>query len=447
MTFKIITALVILVSTMSVAVASSASSSTTSPPPHKCSLLREPDAQVVTAVEMTCRVTDVIERFGIIQAVDWISLSLVMIFFVSRILGVSATMDGGRKVWPMVMSAGVALSMLFMLPELRGGLSMLFQQSHSLASYASGIVYADNKADLDAVLAEVEAFSSMVLGVCVAAAIEYSEEAGLVASANPDDSGPVGLAGASLEDAILLAAAAEADSEVTLQSGVVGIIFWFLQREFKARVVPFVMNLATGMVTFLASSIIVLADTILLPIAAFNHMVNFGGSLVMIVGSVTLPIGFVLLVAGQGLRFIVNWVKVIIASLITLMVFPAVWTIGVNLAIISPVRTALMGLNDAHAAWLSATAQEEMRQMLNAVMAALGAISLMVVNSMIGLLMAVAISALIGRVVISFLAGAEISIHNLSSASGGSFDPLLPDKKNKDDDKKDGDKKDDSKAK
>jgi hypothetical protein len=381
-----------------------------------CAVFRVSENAPVSAGELTCRVSRLIEGVGLIRIVDWVGFSFVMLFFVIRLLRNAVSLSDSRMVWSIVMSSGVALSGMLMLPELRVGVSQLYSGVYSLSSSASRIVFSDSMSELSGLLSEVSAFASVIVGTCMAFSLDLVQD-DLISDEVMLPGVGVGLfsGDVSLSTVVVLAGVGD---EVVLSS-LPRDLAKHISDRLMGTILPVVATLASGLVRAIVLSLDRLVDYVLIPVISLNHMINFAGSLTMIVSSMVLPVGFVMLSSGAGLGFFVAWFKIVVAALLTMGVFPVVWGIGVHLAVIQPVRAALVGFRRANDAWVAGGGDAQAQ--LNAAMSALNALVVMLVNSGFGLVIAIGVSFMVSSVVVSFLNGATVSIGGLKSTKGSGF--------------------------
>lgn len=80
-------------------------------------------------------------------------------------------------------------------------------------------------------------------------------------------------------------------------------------------------------------------NAVLLPILTLYTVIVYGAALAMIIGMLFLPIGAIMFVAGGGAQFFTNWTNIMLASLLTLLLFPIMWAVTTQIAIITPVQS------------------------------------------------------------------------------------------------------------
>lgn len=165
-----------------------------------------------------------------------------------------------------------------------------------------------------------------------------------------------------------------------------------------------------------------IVDFVLFPIFSLMNMVKFGSGLVYVISSLVLPIGVVLIVAGQGSAFFSNWFKVVLGALLAVLIMPTMWSVIVSLSVASPLLVFVQYFQDFGA--MLTGPGSLLDKVLGSglkLLEAVGLLPMVVLNFVLGLVTSIGLVAYLQKVIISFLAGAAASAGGLSPMVGGFF--------------------------
>jgi hypothetical protein len=384
--FALLVLLILVFASVGLAVAQSASS-----PPTLAAVSAAcfgPDGErrttdVPSSAQYYCYVMTFAEGIGIIPVIDGLAFVLMMVFFVSRALGISLDANPGPKMREFLVASVIAFMLTAGLPEIR---SLLDEVHGALQNFSSGVLnnmaveligFSDTiktqedaiaEADMAAVIAEAMAELDTCTGrqhvpVEVEGGVVYqcqrtvrNADGGatisffhalnpeeftnpdfvglgsnvLVGSITVDENGqvvessttgvsinPEQLVGVTATSAAVIAAKGRERTAAALKALKVG-----------SKLVPFAK--------FIEAAII--------PVLVLQNMITFGASLVFLVGTIILPLGAIMLVLGSGSAFFSLWSKTILGSGLTLVIFPIVYALAIQVAVIIPVKTFLSGI-------------------------------------------------------------------------------------------------------
>lgn len=271
----------------------------------KCGTLETHDSVPHTA-EWICAVARIANQLGLFKWIDGIAWAVLLVFFVARTLSISLDPNPGPKLRVFLTAAAFAFGLMLSLTPIRSAMFDMWRFSYSFSQTRGADAAWEALADIANQINPEEAATAM-------AAREIAANAGK------------NMAGA----AGVLAVDDASKGAVQLRRGLSAIKGAGAGLKGAMRAVP----------------VFRIIDAVLLPIISLYSMIIFGSALAIILGAFVLPIGAVMIVTGNGAGFLSNWSKVMLGAVLTMVVFPIMWGITVQLAIATPLTTFLHDVN------------------------------------------------------------------------------------------------------
>lgn len=361
------------------------------------------EGRVAHAAEWICSVTEVVNRLGLFNWMDGIAWAVLITFFVARILSISVDPNAGPKLRSHIIASFFAFGLMLSLTPIRSGMFDVWRYSYTF-SQTHG---ADAVWHTLAVLAEdlgAEGVGATLTGLAIA------DQLG-------DPVFDIVAEGQAGGGAAVIGVSAQAAQRI----GKLGTI---------ARAVGGAKNLLKGLPIFR------IVDAILLPVMSLYSMMVFGSALTIIIGAFLLPVGAVMIVAGAGSSFFSNWGNVMIASVITMVVFPLMWGVTTQVAFVTPLTNFLGDFADMQAEYRRAIEEitsrpssinplqtfsnelEKMQAAFGVGAGFVGQLITMIVQMVIGFITAIGLIFLMQKIVTRFIGGLVVQGAGLMKTLG-----------------------------
>lgn len=267
------------------------------------------EGDLAHSAQWICSVARLADALNIVAWIDGVAWAILIAVFVARTLQISLAPNPGPKMRGFLTAALFSFGLMISLTAVRDTSMNIWVETHD---FSQGRGPESIMLSLAGLAEDLNAprFADALTGIAVADEIE----------AIPAIEG----AGA--------AAAAAAASPPALRSVRIGAVAGRLA------------NLARGL------PILRIIDAVLVPVLALYSMIVFGSALTVLVAGFLLPVGAIMLLTGRGEAFFSNWVNVMLASLLTMLIFPLMWGVAMEVAVVAPIREVV-------ATWVETTAE------------------------------------------------------------------------------------------
>lgn len=270
-----------------------------------CSKLTAVESAVPHSAEWICAIARVADSINLFAWIDGIAWAVLLVFFVGRTLSLSLDPNAGAKLRVFLTAAMFGFALMLSLTPIRSAMLDLWQYSYTFSHDTGANAVWEALADM----------SRQIDPDAAATAIAASEVVPQMGSIVGGVAGgtAVGLSkGKSLQSAMNVLKATSQGAGKAL------------------RGIPLMR----------------IIDAVLLPIMALYSMIIFGSALAVIIGAWVLPIGAIMILAGSGGAFLGHWTKVMLGAVLTMVVFPLMWGVTAQVAIVTPLTGFLHDITE-----------------------------------------------------------------------------------------------------
>jgi len=266
----------------------------------RCAALRAQDTSVAHTATWICRIAGMVRDLNLYSWVDGITWAVLLAFFVGRTLSISLDPAAGSKLRVFLTASMIGFGVMLMLTPIRSAMFNVWQYSYTFSQThgASAVVSALEHAVQD---------------------LDSSEAATALAAAQIGKN----LIGVPAAGAVTMGGAAAVTQGVSRLKTVAQGAKDLVKRLPIGRII----------------------DAVLLPIMALYSITIYGSALAIIIGTLVLPIGAVMVLAGSGSRFFSTWSNVMLGGVLTMVIFPLMWGVAVDVAVVEPLLNFIQHLD------------------------------------------------------------------------------------------------------
>jgi len=348
-----------------------------------------PDQKVAHAAEWVCVVARLANRINLYGWVDGIAWAVLLAAFVARTLMISLDPNAGPKLRNFLTVAALSFGIMLSLNPVRSSMFDVWKGVYDYSNSVGSSALWGSLAEFAETL-NIEGAAAGILGGAIVS--NYAPSVAAAADAPPPTR----------------------SVRISRLKGITGGVGKVLKSTAVFRII----------------------DMILLPILSLHSMIVFGSALIIMVGSLLLPIGAIMMITGSGASFFSNWVNVMLASLLTVAIFPLMWGVAVDVAIATPMvnlfqdletiqkehAATLAEISSSNGPWWDIAGVTEATRMVGAHLMAgwqsVSSILGLALQLIIGVVTAFGLIFLLQTVITRFLSGVVSQAKNFGSTFG-----------------------------